>query len=161
MPSSKNCRLIVLKKKITFCLALESHCMFVYRCESVRKCLCDPFFFRQRFIHNITETLQRFSLRLQKGCRPDQVPLGKQILSAEPYSVCPTVQVKRTLLRTLKFPVSLVAWAGMPGSPQVPAVSPATGDNQTRSAELKRVKIQSILPARVCLQMGPFKPLCR
>lgn len=48
-------------------------------------------------------------LRLQKGCLPDQVPLGKQILSAEPYMVCPTAQVKRTLLRTLKFPASLLA----------------------------------------------------
>lgn len=50
-----------------------------------------------------------FPLRLQNGCLPDQVPLGKHILSAEPYSVCPTAQVKRTLLRTLKFPASRLA----------------------------------------------------
>lgn len=74
----------------------------------------------------VVSTESVLPLRLQKGCRPDQVPLGKQILSAEPYSVCPTAQVKRTLLRTLKLPASLVAWAGVPGSPQVSAESPAT-----------------------------------
>lgn len=58
---------------------------------------------------SITKTFSGFPLRLQNGCLPDQVPLGKQILSAEPYSVCPTAQVKRTLLRTLKFPASLLA----------------------------------------------------
>lgn len=78
---------------------------------------------------------ERFPLRLQNGCLPDQVPLGKHILSAEPYSVCPTVQVKRTLLRTLKFPASRLAWAGVPGSPQVSAESPATQGNQSGGSE--------------------------
>jgi len=71
--------------------------------------------------------------RLQKGCRPDHVPLGKQILSAEPYSMCPTAQVKRTLLRTFMFPASLVAWTGVPGSPQASAELPAAGENQRGS----------------------------
>ena len=74
---------------------------------------------------------------MQKGWRPDQVPLGKQILSAEPYSVWPAVQVKRTLLRTLKFPASLVAWAGVPGSPQAPPALPrATKQNKTHTHTL-------------------------
>lgn len=103
------------------------------------------------FIHNITETGQRFPLRLQNGCLPDQVPLGKQILSAEPYSVCPTAQVKRTLLRTLKFPASLLARAGVPGSPQVPAESPAMGDKQNRSNENKEGKVASALTFCVCV----------
>lgn len=82
--------------------------------------------------------IRQKNLRLQKGCLPDHVPLGKQILSAEPYSVCPTEQVKRTLLRTLKLPASLLAWAGVPGSPQVPAASPATGDSCGEATEHKR-----------------------
>lgn len=74
---------------------------------------------------------------MQKGCLPDHVPLGKQILSAEPYRVCPTAQVKRTLLRTLKFPASLLAWAGVPGSPQAPAESPAAQIDKRRWKQMK------------------------
>lgn len=90
-------------------------------------------------------------LRLQNGCLPDQVPLGKQILSAEPYSVCPTAQVKRTLLRTLKFPASLLAWAGVPGSPQASAVSPASGEITIKGAMRTKKWRWHMLQVSVCL----------
>lgn len=90
------------------------------------------------------------NLRLQNGCFPDHVPLGKQILSAEPYSVCPTAHVKRTLLPTLKFPASLLAWAGVPGSPQEPEESPATRDNQTWSNDARDC---GVLPLRLWVYM--------
>lgn len=107
----------------------------------------------------LPKAFKRFPLRLQKGCLPDHVPLGKQILSAEPYRVCPTAQVKRTLLRTLKFPASLLAWAGVPGSPQVSTELPAMGDNQTSSNENKSLEMQPTLTVCpcACSQMGPFK----
>lgn len=99
-------------------MTFSSMTVVIYRdCAKVSKC-------------RVLRWSQSISLRLQKGCVPDQVPLGKHILSEEPIRSKPSEQLKWTLERILKSVCSLEPWEGMPGSPQEPAVSPTERENK-------------------------------
>ena len=94
----------------------------------------------------------------QTGCVPLQVPLSRQVLSAEPVRLYPASQLKRSKLLVLNSsPPRRAPWGGTPGSPQIPGLTPTVIEETLVNAQDTQLEPHTCTPLRQPTQSWPHE----